>query len=311
MNNKTNKPKIFVILGPTAIGKSSLAFELARKYDASIINADSLQVYKYLDIGTSKPTIEERNIVPHYMVDILEPDQDFNAAIFKKMTGPLIDKLSKENKKIILVGGTFLYVKILLSGMIEENSLRPGIRNKIENIKITKGLPYIYKILNKVDKRSAEKIKPNDFIRIQRALEVYFSSGVKISDLQRKHNFKNKSYEVYKLGIKMERESLNERINKRVDEMIKNGFIDEVKKLRKMGLSDDLKPMKSIGYKELNSYMKGCIEKETAINLIKQNTRKYAKRQSTWLRKEENVNWFSKEKDLIQIEKVFKEFYNC
>lgn len=309
MNNNANKPKIFVILGPTAIGKSSLAFELAKKYDASIINADSLQVYKYLDIGTSKPSVFERKTVPHYMVDILEPDQEFNAAIFRKMTEPVIDNLNKNNKKIILVGGTFLYVKILLSGLIEESNLNPDIRNKIENIKQKKGLPYIYKILDKVDKKSADKIEPNDFIRIQRALEVYFSSGVKMSDLQEKHNFQSDNYEICKLGLQLDRQELNERINKRVDKMIDKGLIEEVQDLRKMGFDETIKPMKSIGYKEINSYLSGSLEKEASINLIKQNTRRYAKRQNTWLRKETNVSWCSIETDLTIIENMFNRFF--
>lgn len=309
MNNNANKPKIFVILGPTAIGKSSLAFELAKKYDASIINADSLQVYKYLDIGTSKPSVIERKAVPHYMVDILEPDQDFNAAIFRKMTEPVIENLSKNNKKIILVGGTFLYVKILLSGLIEESNLNPDIRNKIENIKQKKGLPYIYKILVKVDKKSAERIEPNDFIRIQRALEVYFSSGVKMSDLQEKHNFQSDNYEICKLGLQLDRQELNERINKRVDKMIDKGLIEEVQDLRRMGFDETIKPMKSIGYKEINSYLSGSLEKESAINLIKQNTRRYAKRQKTWLRKEANVSWCSIETDLTLIDNMFNRFF--
>ncbi len=309
MNNNANKPKIFVILGPTAIGKSSLAFELAKKYDASIINADSLQVYKYLDIGTSKPSVIERKTVPHYMVDILEPDQDFNAAIFRKMTEPVIENLSKNNKKIILVGGTFLYVKILLSGLIEENNLNPDIRNKIENIKQKKGLPYMYNILDKVDKKSADKIKPNDFIRIQRALEVYFSSGVKMSDLQEKHNFQSDNYEICKLGLQLDRQELNERINKRVDKMIDKGLIEEVQDLRRMGFDETIKPMKSIGYKEINSYLSGSLEKESAINLIKQNTRRYAKRQKTWLRKEANVSWCSIETDLTLIDNMFNRFF--
>jgi len=243
------------------------------------------------------------------MVDILEPDQDFNAAIFRKMTEPVIENLSKNNKKIILVGGTFLYVKILLSGLIEENNLNPDIRNKIENIKQKKGLPYMYNILDKVDKKSADKIKPNVFIRIQRALEVYFSSGVKMSDLQEKHNFQSDNYEICKLGLQLDRQELNERINKRVDKMIDKGLIEEVQDLRRMGFDETIKPMKSIGYKEINSYLSGSLEKESAINLIKQNTRRYAKRQKTWLRKEANVSWCSIETDLTLIDNMFNRFF--
>lgn len=310
MDNNNIKPKIFVILGPTAIGKSSLAFRLAKKCDASIINADSLQVYKYLDIGTSKPTSEERNAVPHYMIDIIEPDKDFNAANFKLMAEQVIKKLSKKNKKIILVGGTFLYVKILLSGLIEESDLNTDIRKMIEEIKDTKGLLYLYRILMKVDKTAGEKINPNDYIRIQRALEVYFGSGVKISDLQNEHNFETNNYNVCKIGLQMERSDLYERINLRVEEMLEKGFIEEVENIINMGFDTKLKPMKSIGYKELGSYLSGVIDKESAVNLIKQNTRKYAKRQSTWLRKEKGINWFNKETELRIIEEMFNKYFS-
>lgn len=310
MSNKRIKPKLFVILGPTAIGKSTVAFRLAKKYGASIINADSLQVYKYFNIGTSKPTPEERNIVPHYLVDIIEPKQEFNAAIFKKMAESVISKLSDENKKIIVVGGTFLYVKILLSGLIDESELNPEIRNKIQLIKENKGLAYLYRILNKIDIESAGKIETNDYIRIQRALEVYFSSRIKMSDLQKRHNFESDSYDVCKIGLKMERDDLNQRINQRVDNMIENGFMEEVQKLRKMGYEKTLKPMKSIGYKELNSFLSGNLEKDEAVNLIKQNTRRYAKRQITWLRKEKDITWFNSERETALIEEKFTKYFS-
>jgi len=310
LSNQRIKPKLFVILGPTAIGKSTVAFYLAKKYDASIINADSLQVYRYFDIGTSKPSSEERIKVPHYLIDIIDPEQEFNAAIFKNIAESTISKLSEENRKIIVVGGTFLYVKILLSGLIEENELKSELRKKIEKIKESKGLSYLYKVLIKVDQESANKIKSNDFIRIQRALEVFFSTGMKMSDLQQKHGFQNDNYEICKIGLQMERQDLNNMINQRVDNMIFNGFIEEVKNLREKGYDTKLKPMKSIGYKELNNYLSGTMEKDEAIDLIKQNTRRYAKRQLTWLRKEKKISWYNKESDLRIIEEKFNKFFS-
>lgn len=310
MSNQRIKPKLFVILGPTAIGKSKVAYYLAKKYGASIINADSLQVYRCFDIGTSKPTSEEKITVPHYLIDIINPEQEFNAAIFRDMAETIISKLTEENKKIIVVGGTFLYVKILLSGLIEEIELKPELRDKIETIKENKGLPYLYRILIKVDQESANKIKPNDFIRIQRSLEVFFSTRMKMSDLQQKHGFNNDNYKICKIGLQMEREELNIRINQRVDRMVRNGFIEEVKSLINKGYDTDLKPMKSIGYKELNSFLSGTLEKHEAIDLIKQNTRRYAKRQMTWLRKEKDINWYSRETELSKIEERFIEFFS-
>ncbi len=310
MSNEIKKPKLFVILGPTAIGKSTLAFKLAERNNASIINADSLQVYRYLDIGTSKPSPDERSKVPHYMIDIIDPDQEFNAAEFRKFAEQNIKELSENNQKIILVGGTFLYVKIVLSGLIGESDLNPEIREKIQHIKEIKGLSFLYRILKKVDPGSYKRLKENDFIRIQRALEVYFSSGMKISELQKKHNFKTDNYEVYKLGLQMDRMELNKKINNRVDLMLENGFIEEIMNIREMGFSPSLKPMQSIGYKELNNYLDKQIEKNEAVDLIKQNTRRYAKRQSTWLRKETGVDWHYDVFDYAEIEEKFNRFFD-
>jgi len=308
--NQTEIPKLFVILGPTAIGKSSLAFNLAKKYDASIINADSLQIYKYFDIGTSKPTLEERKIVPHYMIDVLEPYEDFNAGKYRQLVVPLITKLKKDNRKIILVGGTFLYVKILLSGIISDSEINYSLRNRIEKIKSGKGILYLYRLLLKIDKEAAEKIDQNDYIRIQRALEVYFNTGIKISELQKKHNFQTNNYEICKIGLNTERKSLINIIDKRVKKMFEKGFREEVVKIREMGFSPDIKPMQSIGYKEINNYLSDNIDLETALSLIQQNTRRYAKRQLTWLRKEKDIKWYENKNKNKLIEDRFKYFFN-
>jgi len=308
--NQTEIPKLFVILGPTAIGKSRLAFNLANKYDASIINADSLQIYKYLDIGTSKATLEERKIVHHYMIDVLEPNEDFNAGKYRKMVVPLITKLTKNNKNIILVGGTFLYVKILLSGIIGDSEINYSLRNRIEIIKNEKGILHLYRLLLKVDKDAAEKIDQNDYIRIQRALEVYFNSGIKISELQKEHNFQRNYYEICKIGLNTERNVLNNIIDKRVKKMFEEGFREEVIKILEMGFSPDIKPMQSIGYKEINNYLSDNIDLETAISHIQQNTRRYAKRQLTWLRKEKDIIWYEYKNENELIEERFKYFFN-
>ena len=309
MSNNTKKPKLFVILGPTAIGKSTLAQKLAERNNASIINADSLQVYKYLDIGTSKPTEEERKRAEHYMLDVVNPDQEFNAANFKKLAEKKIENLSEKNKKIIVVGGTFLYVRILLSGIIEESELDESVRADIENIKMEKGLSYIYRMLKKVDLESYNKLKENDYIRIQRALEVYFSSGIKMSELQKRHSFSTSNYEVLKIGLQMERADLNEKINLRVDKMIGDGFLNEVKKIRDTGFSTEIKPMKSIGYKEMNSFLDNELSFDDAVRLIKQNTRRYAKRQVTWLKRETGIEWYDDNYDYNEIEEKLNNFF--
>ena len=309
MSNNTKKPKLFVILGPTAIGKSTLAQKLAERNNASIINADSLQVYKYLDIGTSKPTEEERKRAEHYMLDVVNPDQEFNAANFKKLAEKKIENLSEKNKKIIVVGGTFLYVRILLSGIIEESELDESVRADIENIKMEKGLSYIYRMLKKVDLESYNKLNENDYIRIQRALEVYFSSGIKMSELQKRHSFSTSNYEVLKIGLQMERADLNEKINLRVEKMIGDGFLNEVNKIRDTGFGTEIKPMKSIGYKEMNSFLDNELSFDDAVRLIKQNTRRYAKRQVTWLKRETGIEWYDDNYDYNEIEEKLNNFF--
>ncbi len=209
-----------------------------------------------------------------------------------------------------MVGGTFLYVKILLSGLLDESELNTELRIKIEKIKENRGLSYLYRILKKVDQESADKITPNDYIRIQRALEVFFNTGLRMSDLQKKHAFKNDNYQICKIGLQMERKDLHIRINERVNKMVDNGFIEEVNGLKNKGYNTNIKAMKSIGYKELNSFLTGNIEKDEAIELIKQNTRRYAKRQMTWLRKEKEINWYNSSEDIELIEDKFNNFFS-
>ena len=252
MPNNSTIPKIIVILGPTAVGKSRFAIELASEIGAEIISADSMQVYKYFDIGSSKPSLSERKAVNHHLIDILYPDQEFNAGLYRKSAVPVIDKLIEADKKIVIVGGTFLYVKVLLSGLIEDVPVDKELRIELEKVNNNKGTAHLHNELMEVDPESAKKIHENDFIRIQRALEVYYLTGTKISELQSVHGFNKNDYNVFKAALNIERDSLNNIIDKRVDGMIKSGLVDEVKTIRSLDYGKDLKPMNSIGYKEIN-----------------------------------------------------------
>ena len=309
MPNNSSIPKIIAILGPTAVGKSKFAFELAKIINAEIISADSMQVYKYFDIGTSKPTLKEQKAVNHHFIDILRPDQEFNAGLFRKRAIPLIKKLSKNKKRIIIVGGTFLYLKVLLSGLIEDIPSDKKQRKIIEELKDKKGIEYLYNKLKEIDPDAANSIHKNDYIRIQRALEVYYLTGTKISELQLNHGFKQEEFNVLKVALNIERECLKNAINIRVDKMIENGLVEEVEKVRSLGYKKDLKPMKSIGYKEINSYLDSVISLEDAVELIKRDTRRYAKRQITWLRGEDNLNWFDIKNEKNNLLKNCMEFY--
>jgi tRNA dimethylallyltransferase len=304
-----NKPRLLVILGPTAVGKSKLGIEIAKRIGAEIINADSLQVYRYLDIGTAKPSPEERAQVPHHMIDIVDPDEEFNAGIYRKTAGSIIGELHSKSVKVVIVGGTYLYVRALLYGIIEEIPADRGIRERLRRLKADFGVSYLYESLKAIDPVSTYRIHPNDYVRIERALEAYYLTGERMSELQERHGFKGNEYEVLKIGLSQDREALRKRIDERVDRMIGCGLVDEVKRLRDMGFGKDLKPMQSIGYKQINQYLDGEITLERAIELIKRDTRRFAKRQMTWLRRDGDINWYHLPEDLDRIMDAAKAFF--
>ncbi len=306
----TEKPKLFVVLGPTAVGKSNLGIDIAERLGGEIINADSLQVYKYLNIGTAKPTASEQKRVKHHLIDIVCPDQDFNAGMFRSAANSVIQELHESGKNIILVGGTYLYVKVLLSGLIEGLPASPEIRENIKKLRLTFGLPYVYERLRMLDPEAASKIHPNDYVRTERALEVNYLTGQKMSDLQAVHGFQDQDYEYEKIGISLKRETLKERIEKRVDNMLDEGLVEEVKGLREMGYASELKPMQSIGYKEINQHLDGVIGLDKAVELIKRDTKRFAKRQMTWLRKDVEISWFEKGGDFDDALNAASEFFS-
>ncbi len=302
-------PNVIAVLGPTAVGKSKFAIELAQKIDAEVVSADSIQVYKYFDIGTSKPSITERQIVNHHLIDIKDPDQEFNAGLFRKTAKEVIYQLIREKKRVIIVGGTFLYIKALLSGLIENVPANEDVRTSLNRLRTEKGISYLYNELKRVDPDSADKINENDFIRIQRALEVYYSTGSKMSELQIVHGFKKNEFNVLKVALHTSQENLYDAINKRVETIIRNGLLYEVRAIRSLGYGKDLKPMKSIGYKEMNHHLDAEIDLQEAIELIKRNTRRFAKRQMTWLRGEDNLIWYDTHREKDKLIKDCMNFY--
>ncbi|MEX0999220.1 MAG: tRNA (adenosine(37)-N6)-dimethylallyltransferase MiaA [Thermodesulfobacteriota bacterium] len=308
MKVEHKKPKLIVVLGPTAVGKSAVGIDIAKRLRGEIINADSLQVYKYLNIGTAKPSSKELHEVSHHLINIVDPDEDFNAGTFRSRAASTIKDLHEANKNIILVGGTYLYVKVLLSGLIEGLPANMEIRENIKKLRAIFGLPYVYDRLLLLDPEAAARIHPNDYVRAERALEVNYLTGQKMSELQAVHSFQDQDYEYFKIGISLDRETLKERIDKRVDIMIKEGLVEEVKKLREMGYHNNLKPMQSIGYKEINQFLDGEIHLDEAVELIKRDTKRFAKRQMTWLKKDNEINWFEKDKDFDQFLDKAREF---
>lgn len=287
-----NKLPLVIINSPTATGKTELAINLAREFNGEIISADSLQVYRYLDIGTAKPTIEQRNIVRHHLIDIVDPDEEFNAAIFTDQARSVIKSLAEQGKPTFVVGGTGLYIRTLLKGIIATPKVDENIRNYYRQMRDEKGKEYLFNLLKKRDSAAAQRLNPNDSLRVIRALEVLEQTGESIITMQKKHSFSDCNYNTYKIGLKLERAELKQRIVARTDKMIATGLLDEVKSLLMRGYGENLKPLQSLGYKQVVEYLKGSHDWETAVHLIKRETWLYAKRQMTWFTADNGIKWY-------------------
>jgi len=283
------KYPLLVILGPTAVGKTEVALNLLGKIRGEIISADSRQIYKEMDIGTGKPSPAIRKKFPHHLVDIISPSQIFNAGEFKKQAEKIIKKLQRENKLPIVVGGCGLYIRALVDGLFVGPGADWNLRKKLKEEAKEKGNEALYEKLKKIDSETASRLHPNDQRRVIRALEVYCLSGKKISSYQKEHpSFLSKTVIV---GLRRKRDSLYKLINERVDEMVKEGLIEEVETLLKKGYDEDLPSMQGLGYRQIVGYIKGRYSKEEAIRLIKRDTRRFSKRQLSWFKKDKRIIW--------------------
>ncbi len=269
-----------------------MALEIAGRTGACIISADSVQVYRHFDIGSAKPTEEQRREIPHFLIDIADPDEDFNAGTYMRLALDRISRLVADGKKIVVVGGTFLYVKALLYGLLEGVEIDREFRDRLARERDAKGVASLHKRLESLDPVSAGRINPNDYVRIERALEVHHVTGEKISDHQRRHGFAEQRFNALKIGFLRDREQLRRFIDARVDAMIDRGWVEEVKAIRAMGYGPQLKPMKSIGYRQINDFLDSRLDFETAVESIKTETKRFSKRQSTWLRADDGIKWF-------------------
>ena len=302
-------PRFVAIVGSTASGKSSLAFRLARLLRGEILSADSMQVYRKMDIGTAKPSPAERKIVPHHLIDILDPDQDYSAALFREQADPIIRRLHQSGTPIFIAGGTGLYLKALTRGLFRGPGADPAMRQNLKERAARDGTPSLYRELTGVDPAAASRIHPGDLFRIVRALEVYSQTRRPISDFQLAHGFQDRPYEVLKIGLAWEREDLYRRIEKRVDQMIEAGWVEEVQALLDSGYSRNLKSMKALGYRHLASHLHGERGLAEAIERIKRDTRRFAKRQLTWFRPDAEIRWFDMNpENESRIEALVKKF---
>jgi len=297
--------KVIVIIGPTCSGKTNLGISIAEKLQTEIISADSRQIYKYLTIGTAKPGAIALSKIKHHFVDMLEPDNDFNISKYEIDALQIIDHLLNNGKVPIVVGGSGLYIRALVDGIFNSVDSDEEYREELKDKREKFGNEYLYEELNKVDPQSSQKMLPQNWKRVMRALEVYHLTGQPIWQFQENYSRKN-NCEFIQYGLNWSRRVLYENIEKRVDQMIDAGLVDEVKNLLSKGYSKELNAMNTVGYKEIISFLENEIPIERAIELIKRNTRHYAKRQMTWFRKDKRIHWFDIESidDLYKVEQT-------
>ncbi len=288
----SKKQNLLVIVGPTAIGKTAVSIEVAKKLNGEIISADSMQIYKYMDIGTAKVKPEEMEGIPHYLIDVVYPNEEFTVADFKNYAEKYIKEINGKNKVPIVVGGSGLYLNSIVYELkfttIKKNE---KFRQKCEELANIHGIEYLYNKLYKIDPITANRISPNDLKRIIRALEVYNETGKPMSYFNKNFRKETDKYNLLMIGLNTDRATLYSRIEKRVDMMIEEGLIEEVKMLLDMGYTRDLVSMQAIGYKEIISYLYRETDLEEAINILKRNTRRFAKRQLTWFKRDDRIKW--------------------
>ncbi|MCM3594211.1 tRNA (adenosine(37)-N6)-dimethylallyltransferase MiaA [Metabacillus idriensis] len=301
------KEKLVVIIGPTAVGKTNLSIQLAKKLNGEIISGDSMQVYRGLDIGTAKISPDEMDGIQHHLIDIKNPEEDFSSAEFQEIARPLISDIHARNKMPIIVGGTGLYIQsVIYDYQFTDIASDPVFRKQLEAEAAEFGNEVIHDKLAEIDSVSAGRIHPNNVRRVIRALEIFHCTGKTMTDFLAEQE-KVLLYDVVVVGLTMEREQLYERINLRVDLMMDQGLIKEVKNLYHLGLRD-CQSIQAIGYKELYAYFDGAVSLEDAKEQLKQNSRRYAKRQLTWFRNKMDVKWFDMSQPL-DMELRFNEIF--
>lgn len=304
---KIKPSPLIVIAGPTGVGKTNLAHQLAIKFKGEIVSSDSRQVYRYMDIGTSKPPKYLQEELPYHLLDIVEPDQHFTVADFKQQAEGVIEQIHLRGHLPFLVGGTGLYIKAITSGLFPSPPPFPAWRQEM----LKQEIPSLYEELSRIDPETAARLNPNDSRRIIRALEVYHQTGLTISYLQH-HKTERKDYDLTMICLTLPRPQLYSQIEERVDRMIGDGFVEEVESLLQMGYTEELISMEALGYRQIIGYLKGNYSLKQAIALIKQVSRNFAKRQLTWFRAEKRFQWFEpEEKDkILKLIYPLKEVYH-
>ncbi len=295
------KLPLVITAGPTASGKTRLAIELAKLLNGEIVSADSMQIYKYMNIGSAKPTAEEQKEVKHHLIDFLEPDAVFSVADYTEMAHDVIGKLISEGKMPVMCGGTGLYINSVVNDVtFGETDTNDDIRAELAKTAREKGNDALIEMLAEFDPVSAARLHPNNVRRVIRAIEFYKVTGQTISSHQEMTKQTEGRYNPVMFCIAWDRQKLYERINKRVDKMLEDGLLEEVKRLMEAGYTKALNSMKAIGYKELIDYYNGETTLEEAVELIKQSSRRYAKRQLTWFRRDKRIHWLNADGDIVR-----------
>lgn len=307
-----SRPFMIILTGPTAVGKTELSIRLAKEIGGEIISADSMQVYRGMDIGTAKITNDEMQGVRHHLIDCLNPDEEFNVAVFQKMAKEAALDIISRGKVPILAGGTAFYIQALLYGIdFNEEEHDNSYRNSMYEIGIDEeGKKKLHAMLREVDAEYADTVHYNNMKRVVRALEYHHFTGRKFSEYNEEQRQREAEYDFCYFVLNDERSHLYERINKRVDIMMENGLLEEVKALKEKGYADNLVSMQGVGYKEIIEYLNGAISLEESVDLIKKNTRHFAKRQLTWFRKEYDVIWVNKQEFGYDDERILDYMYS-
>ena len=295
MSENKKKPMI-ILTGPTAVGKTDLSIQLAKAIGGEIISADSMQVYRHMDIGSAKVTPEEMDGVPHHLIDVLEPEEEFNVVVFQKLAKEALTGIYERGYIPIIVGGTGFYIQALLYDIdFTENDGDTAIRRELEKLAQTQGAGCLHQMLQEIDPESAAAIHQNNVKRVIRAIEFYRQTGKKISLHNEQEREKQSPYQFLYYVLDTDRKTLYERIDRRVDLMMEHGLVDEVKHLADMGCTRDMVSMQGLGYKEILDYLSGEITLEEAVYILKRDTRHFAKRQITWFKRERDVRWLELE----------------